>query len=372
MLSAIPTRRREGRDGRVPRRDLPGHAVARDHDADAHRAARALLLTGAGGAEEAQDAQALGRRQGQVPHEGPLQRRDRARHQVARPGLLRAARSPASPGGVSVRDEVRKRHDHRAHAASPTPRGPGASRSSGGSARERPLGSNAGHDGGQGGRRDAQDMDDPRGAGRAARVRARRAGRGDSPSRHRRHRRRVHGASCTIRQALGSRAALPGADTVTIPAGTYTAHAGRAGDRQRRHAAGRGRAHDDDRGQRGRVAGARDRRRRGAHQPVTLRGGTRDRRRRASTAATCATRAATSRSTACASTGGSASAAAASPTATARCRSSNSLIDHNSALEGGGDGGGIINFGGDGGAAAALTIENSTVAFNSARLARRR
>ena len=47
----------------------------------------------------------------------------------------------------------------------------------------------------------------------------------------------------------------------------------------------------------------------------------------------------------------------------------NSLIDHNSALPGGGDGGGVINFGGDLGAVAALTIENSTIAFNSANLA---
>jgi hypothetical protein len=47
----------------------------------------------------------------------------------------------------------------------------------------------------------------------------------------------------------------------------------------------------------------------------------------------------------------------------------NSLIDHNAAPDGGGDGGGILNFGGDGGASAHLTIRNSTIAFNSARLA---
>ena len=47
----------------------------------------------------------------------------------------------------------------------------------------------------------------------------------------------------------------------------------------------------------------------------------------------------------------------------------NSLIDRNQAPDGGGDGGGIINFGGDGGGAAALTVQNSTLAFNTARLA---
>ena len=47
----------------------------------------------------------------------------------------------------------------------------------------------------------------------------------------------------------------------------------------------------------------------------------------------------------------------------------NSLIDSNRATDGGGDGGGIINFGGDGGASAQLTVRNSTIAFNTARLA---
>ena len=47
----------------------------------------------------------------------------------------------------------------------------------------------------------------------------------------------------------------------------------------------------------------------------------------------------------------------------------NSLIDSSSATLGGGDGGGILNFGGDGGASAQLTVRNSTIAFNTARLA---
>ena len=40
-------------------------------------------------AEQAEVAQAVGQRQGQVPHQGSLQRRDGARHALARPGLLR-------------------------------------------------------------------------------------------------------------------------------------------------------------------------------------------------------------------------------------------------------------------------------------------
>lgn len=49
----------------------------------------------------------------------------------------------------------------------------------------------------------------------------------------------------------------------------------------------------------------------------------------------------------------------------------NSLIDSNRALQGGGDGGGVINFSGDAQVPgpAALTIQNSTIAFNQARLA---
>ncbi len=45
-----------------------------------------------------------------------------------------------------------------------------------------------------------------------------------------------------------------------------------------------------------------------------------------------------------------------------------SLIDHNFATNGGGDGGGIINFGGDGLGSASLTVRNTTIAFNQARL----
>ena len=54
---------------------------------DAHPVGGARLLAARRrprGAEETQAPQAVGRRQGQVPHQGPLRRRDRARHQVAR------------------------------------------------------------------------------------------------------------------------------------------------------------------------------------------------------------------------------------------------------------------------------------------------
>lgn len=45
-----------------------------------------------------------------------------------------------------------------------------------------------------------------------------------------------------------------------------------------------------------------------------------------------------------------------------------SLIDHNAANTGGGDGGGILNFGGDGLGQASLTVHDSTIALNTARL----
>ena len=49
-----------------------------------------------GAEEEAEVAQAVGRRQGQVPHQGHLQRRHRPRHEVARPGHLHDHARPGS------------------------------------------------------------------------------------------------------------------------------------------------------------------------------------------------------------------------------------------------------------------------------------
>ena len=62
----------------------------------------------AAAAEEAQDPQAVGRRQGQVPHQGPVQRGHRPRHQVARPGHLHHDAHPRHPGrrrGQRLRQE---------------------------------------------------------------------------------------------------------------------------------------------------------------------------------------------------------------------------------------------------------------------------
>ena len=65
---------------------------------------------GGGGAEEAQDAAAVGRRQGQVPHEGALRGRDGARDQVARDRHLH---DDHDPGHAGRRD--RARHGAQAH-----------------------------------------------------------------------------------------------------------------------------------------------------------------------------------------------------------------------------------------------------------------
>ena len=55
-------------------------------------------------------AQAVGRRQGQVPHQGPLRRGHGPRHEVARPGHLHDHDVRVTQGNVSVRDQVRKRN----------------------------------------------------------------------------------------------------------------------------------------------------------------------------------------------------------------------------------------------------------------------
>ena len=62
------------------------------------------------GADEGQVAQALGRRQGQVPHARPLQLGDGARHDLARPGHLRG-HADARPPGRRLRARQRPRQD---------------------------------------------------------------------------------------------------------------------------------------------------------------------------------------------------------------------------------------------------------------------
>ncbi len=69
---------------------LQGQAGRRDHRAAARRGAREVPLRQGGGGqeEEAQDAQAVGRRLRQLPHARPVQRGDRPRHPLARARLL--------------------------------------------------------------------------------------------------------------------------------------------------------------------------------------------------------------------------------------------------------------------------------------------
>ena len=87
--SATKTRAR-----RLLRRPVHRDPVTQADDRHPERAAQLPARQGERGAEEAQVAQAVGRRQGQVPHQGPLRGRDRARHAVAGPAT--PARRPRS------------------------------------------------------------------------------------------------------------------------------------------------------------------------------------------------------------------------------------------------------------------------------------
>ena len=94
------SRRPTGEQGEVLRRHLQGHPVAGlttltlTEALDCSKRRRAS----ARGREEAQDAQAVGRRQGQVPHQGQVQRRHRPRHQVARQGHVHDHDRPGHAG----------------------------------------------------------------------------------------------------------------------------------------------------------------------------------------------------------------------------------------------------------------------------------
>ena len=113
------------RQGDLLRRHLQALAVRRDHDADAQRKADRLPVEGQGrqrGGQEAQDAQALGRRKRQVPDERPIQRGDRPRYQVARAGRLSLH---ADEGRHRRRERARRRSRRRRSRcarARPTPR----------------------------------------------------------------------------------------------------------------------------------------------------------------------------------------------------------------------------------------------------------
>ncbi len=87
--------------GEVLRRHLQAQPVRRVHDPDPHGEAHGLQdleEEGRGRGQEAQDPQALGRRQGQVPHPRPVQRRHHPRHQMARPGHLHHDGDQGRPG----------------------------------------------------------------------------------------------------------------------------------------------------------------------------------------------------------------------------------------------------------------------------------
>ena len=83
--------------GAVLRRHLQDHADQGHDRPHPQRGAREVpeeALRARGGQEEAEDAQAVGRRVGLVPHPRPVQRGDRARHALARPGQLRRHADP--------------------------------------------------------------------------------------------------------------------------------------------------------------------------------------------------------------------------------------------------------------------------------------
>ena len=77
-----------------------------------------------GGGQEAAQPQAVGQRPGLVPRQRPLQLGHRARHQVARAGLLRRHADPGGQRRVSVSDKVRHKTVLAARRASSTWRAP--------------------------------------------------------------------------------------------------------------------------------------------------------------------------------------------------------------------------------------------------------
>ena len=194
--------------------------------------------------QEAQEPQAVGRRQGRVPHQRQVQRRHRPRHEMARPGLVRRHATRVTQGSVTVRDNV-KQDDHRArrqalHRAAASAELDGRSL--------RPLQVRLGSllVRGEGEvMTEALDTDVPGGGG---------CGAGARPCRERRHLHRhghgdiagiCDGTSCaSIRQALGVRRARPpGATRSYRPGGQHQLTLGAAAVDSRRHAQRRRRAH---------------------------------------------------------------------------------------------------------------------------------
>ena len=106
-LTSVPKQGGKPRDVDVLRRHLQGHAAGCGHRAAAGGGARVRWRRGrARRRQEAQDAQAVGRRQGLVPHSRAVQRGDRPRHEVARPGHVHEhthARRQGHGGGQRLR-----------------------------------------------------------------------------------------------------------------------------------------------------------------------------------------------------------------------------------------------------------------------------
>ena len=176
--------------------------------------------------------------------------------------------------------------------------------------------------------------------------------------------------TCTsIRQALATAATNPGADEITIPAGTYQLDQGAlqiASDVTLRGANARTTrivANANNTARAVEIASAA-----ATLQSLTLQGGRADElngfhggtlRAQSSTVTLDRVRV----------TGGTAAGGGGIANRNGTMLIVNSLIDHNAATVGDGEGGGILNFGGEVGAAASLTLRNTTIAFNTARLA---
>ena len=115
-------RRRQGRRSSTASSSSPSPAGS-PRSRSPRRSTACAKAQGRRGREEAQDAQALGRRQGQVPHQRQVQRRHRPRHQVARPGHLHGHDDTRHAGRRErPRTSSRRRRSSSARARRTSPR----------------------------------------------------------------------------------------------------------------------------------------------------------------------------------------------------------------------------------------------------------
>ena len=192
--------------------------------------------------QEAEDAQALGRRQGQVPHQGQVQRRHRARHKWLVQDTCTSTLTRVTQGTVTVDDIVKKKKKISCARASRYTRG------------KKELDRNSG---GARGFRQRLDRSPRTRAGRrraaARRPRARRRSRSTRPP--------TAPATCTVvdlhaarRADRGERQRRAEDDVIVVPAGTYVAQPaalGAGGQRRPAHRdPRRGREHDVHRARR--------------------------------------------------------------------------------------------------------------------------